>query len=435
MQPLLCLLVFPCSCKDEVTVSMDEPADAVAASTAAEAGNSVGLSHEGPTTFRFHVLAMPHAVSTTEMSICAFTQKLIRFVNGMTARGHTVYHYGHERSQVNTTEHVTVTDDDALKASYGEDFDWRKQQWRSLDVRDPVYVMFKENAVTEIAKRCKPGDFILPFFATGHKPTVDAVKQFCPDLIIVEPGIGFATHQVWAPFRVFESYNMQARYYEKETSAAKWYDVVIPNSYDPDEFEFSDKKKDYCLFVARLNADKGLHLAIQMTEQVGCKLLIAGQGSLADHGYKEVPAHVTELGFIDPQQRKVLMRDAKVLLMPSFYEEPFGGVVVEAMLSGTPVITTDWGAFPETVLHGVTGYRCRTWPQFIWALKNLHKLDPYACRLWAMKNYSVARALDMYEEYFESLVELHQQNQDWYFARPNMRKYDIPAAQGVVVAA
>jgi len=184
-----------------------------------------------------------------------------------------------------------------------------------------------------------------------------------------------------------------------------------------------------------LIAEKGLHLAIQLTEKVGCKLLIAGQGSLADHGYREVPAHVTQLGFIDPQKRKVLMRDAKVLLMPSFYEEPFGGVVVEAMLNGTPVITTDWGAFPETVLHGVTGYRCRNWPQFIWALKNLHTLDPYACRLWAMKNYSLARALDMYEECFESLVELHQQNQDWYFARSNMTEYGIPATRGVVVPA
>jgi glycosyltransferase involved in cell wall biosynthesis len=407
--------------------TLDEAADAVLASQTPEG------EPDNPVTFRFHALAMPHAISTPEMSICAFTQKLIRFVNGMTARGHTVYHYGHERSQVNVTEHITVTNDAALKASYGEDFDWKKNQWSSLSVSDPVYVMFKENAVAEIAKRCQPGDFILPFFANGHRPTVEAALQLCPGLIVVEPGIGFQVHNIWAPFRVFESYNMQARYYEKQGDAAKWYDVVIPNSYDPDEFEFSDKKKDYCLFVARLNTDKGINIAIQLTQEAGCKLYVAGQGSLASLGYTVPPEHVTEVGFISPEERKVLMRDAKVLILPTFYEEPFGGVVVEAMLSGTPVITTDWGAFAETVLHGVTGYRCRTWPQFKWALKNIDKLDPHACRSWAVQNYNISRALDMYEEYFESLAELHKQNKNWYFQRPDMVKYTIPATPGAVI--
>ena len=44
-----------------------------------------------------------------------------------------------------------------------------------------------------------------------------------------------------------------------------------------------------------------------------------------------------------------LFANAKCTLMPSKYAEPFGFVALESMLSGTPVITTDYGAFPETV--------------------------------------------------------------------------------------
>ena len=100
------------------------------------------------------------------------------------------------------------------------------------------------------------------------------------------------------------------------------------------------------------------------------------------------------------------------------------------MLSGTPVITTDWGAFSETVLHGVTGYRCRVWPQFLWALKNIHKIDPHACRKWAVENFSLSRALDSYEQYFTTLVELRKQKLSWYFTMPNMTRYNVPAAPG-----
>lgn len=83
---------------------------------------------------------------------------------------------------------------------------------------------------------------------------------------------------------------------------------------------------------------------------------------------------------------------------------------------GTPVISTDWGAFAETVVHGVTGYRCRTGDQFGWAAANVHKLLPHQCRQWIEANFSLEKVGLMYEEYFQSLLDLKKDG--WNTLRP-----------------
>src|SRR6202035_743657 len=103
---------------------------------------------------------------------------------------------------------------------------------------------------------------------------------------------------------------------------------------------------------------------------------------------------------VSGQARADLLSSAAAVFTPSIYVEPFCGVHVEAMLCGTPVLTTDHGVFNETVLHGVTGWRCRTVEQMMWAAQNIDRLaDSNVIRKYAAANFSLERVALMYEEY------------------------------------
>lgn len=370
--------------------------------------------------FRFHALGVPHTITNQDYLACAFTQKVYKFCKMMTNLGHTVIHYGHEDSVLQCTEHVPVmTKQDFEKAGYVH-FDPKQNFFNYYDVGDPAYLAFYNNSIREIKKRKQKNDFILPFWGHPMKPICDAHS----DLICVEPGIGYG-YGHWADWKVFESYAIYHAYCGLENIRRcnqKWYDVVIPNYFDVDDFIYNNKKEDYFLFLGRVYNGKGVDTAIDVTRKIGAKLIIAGQNSIKKTmGYTEVPEHVTEIGFADRETRKKLMANAKAAILPSMYIEPFCGVQVECMFSGTPTITTDWGAFVENNLHGITGFRCHTFDEFVWAAKNIDQINPENCRNWAVSNFSLERVGKMYEEYFKNIINVYAGN-GWHQEEPDRQE-------------
>lgn len=255
-----------------------------------------------------------------------------------------------------------------------------------------------------IAENKSPGDVILCFGGNTNKQATIGHE----DCYIIEPHIGYSVREVFAPYRVFTSYAQLHHYYGAINidQHPSWYDAVIPNSISPSEFEFREKKKDYVLYMGRVVSSKGVNIAIQATEKVGKKLIIAGApASLKDMGYDQTPDHVELVGVVNPDQRKELLANAECLIGPTHYVEPFGLMVVEAHMSGTPTITSDWGAFPETNPHGITGFRCHVIKEFVWALEHTHLINKKAIHKRAMELYSDDVVYAQLDQYIQRVVE------------------------------
>ncbi len=363
--------------------------------------------------FRFHVLAVAHTITSKDYLSCAFTQKVLKFCAMMHRKGHIVYHYGHELSQVECTEHIAVTDNKLLEETYGV-YD-HKSEFFKYDVTDKTHQTFNKNAIIEVSKRKQTGDFLLCFWEQKE------VAAAFPDLLVVRPGIGNHHLPIWAPYNVWESYCVMNNSIQFRDPS--WYDCVIPNYFDLTQFDYQPQKGTYLLFMGRMISKKGLGIAVDVAIRTGLELIVAGQGSYQSiMGDGPIP-NIKIVGYADEHKRRELLSNALALILPTIYSEPFGGTVIESGLSGTPVITSDWGAFSEIVLHGKTGFRCRNMEQFVWAAKNIDKINRQDCRNWCAENFSMLRVSKKYEEYFYSLFHL-KFGKGFYHENPERTELD-----------
>jgi glycosyltransferase involved in cell wall biosynthesis len=354
---------------------------------------------------RFHVVALPHTNTTADYSACAFTAKVINFCRMMLDRGHEVFLYGGEKNSAPCSEHIVcVSETDRVahlggKHFIGASFDPTTKFWRKANAA----------AVAEISKRALPKDFVCLIGGTSQKPIADAL----PHLMSVEYAIGYGG--TFSKYRVFESYAWMHTCYGAATTGnphdadGHWWDAVISGGIDPAQFPFSAKKDNYYLFVGRLIDRKGYSIAAEVCADIGARLVVAGQGT--------PPAGCEYVGVVGPEERGRLMSRAKALFVPTTYVEPLGYVAIEAQACGTPVITTDWGGFVETVEDGVTGFRCRTFGEFKRAALSAGDLDPHTVHERAISRYSLDVVGKQYENYFTRLS--HMWSDGWYEGKIN----------------
>ena len=325
---------------------------------------------------KIHVLVNPRNPTGLMNRVDPFAVHAYKYIKHL-SKHYEMVHYGIPGAQVDC-EHVDI-------------------DTAPVEVR-----LFNERAGAQIRQRASDNDIIVCFYGVDNQ----LACEMNPNCKVVEPSIGYRANGVFAPYRVFTSYAQMHMFYGERGMLMNpsWFDAVIGNPFTVEEFEYNDKKEDYFLYFGRVVEEKGIHLAIQATEKLGKKLIVAGPGSLKNLGYDKIPDHVEVFGVANAEQRKQLMKNAKCLLGLTYYVEPFGNMIIEANLSGTPVITTDWGAFPEIVLEGDTGYRVRDFKSLLKAMENINKIDPWECREWGL-NFSDEEIHNQHHKYLQKIIK------------------------------
>lgn len=348
---------------------------------------------------RLHIVSLPHTETTREYDWCAYTAKVRRFTTMMTWLGHETYLYAACNNEASCTEHVPVVFDVDRKRWFPE---WTHEQvWDGFDAERPWWTEMNQRAIDAIRERAQPGDVLGVIAGTCQQQIAEAF----PDMFVVEWGVGYSG--VFAPFRVFESHAWRHHVAGlQHADDLRWYDAVIPNSFDINEFADAPRSSDgFLLYLGRMTPRKGMEVVQELANR-GHDVVTAGQGEVRIEGARH-------LGLVRGIQKRELLATAKAVLVPTTYLEPFGGVAVEAMMSGTPVITTDWGAFTETVDHGFTGYRCRTLGEFTRAVELVDRLDRREIQQNARLRFSTDVVAHQYQAYLDRLREL-EDPAGWY---------------------
>lgn len=352
--------------------------------------------------FRFHLLGIAYGPTQIDFSVCAFVQKTRKGANMLHKLGHEVIHYGHDRSELECTEHVSVTNDIVLQRTYGtSDHNGAPEGY---NVNDLAFTTFDINTESELRKRVEPGDFVLASFP--HQQLYERLSDL--PIHFIEWGIGYS--HIYSPNLVFESQGWQmfhrgkqAENGKKASNVADWRSVVIPNYFDPNEFKYKEDKGDYILYLGRVDPVKGVDLVLEASRRTGIPVKLAGPNMYGDELFNLLPHNAEYLGILNSEQRNDYMSNAKVVACPSLYLEPFLGVHIESGFCGRPIVTTNWGAPVEFCKHGITGYRFQTGEQLVWALENIDNINSQDCYDWAYNNFSMDRISITYHEYFNSL--------------------------------
>ena len=187
------------------------------------------------------------------------------------------------------------------------------------------------------------------------------------------------------------------------------YVATVHHGIDLSRFAFSATGGEDLVVLGRIHPDKGIADAIEIANQAGRRLKIAGP--IQDLAYYEelvAPSvdddKVRYLGSVGPEQRSDLLASAAALLHPIGFAEPFGLSVVEAMAAGTPVIAYDKGSMPEVIDEGVTGFLVSDITSAVAAVESAITLPRADIRRTAERRFSADHMVDRYLAVYASLL-------------------------------
>lgn len=173
---------------------------------------------------------------------------------------------------------------------------------------------------------------------------------------------------------------------------------------------FSSRDKGYLAFLGRIAPDKGPITAINIARRAQIPIRIAAKIAKGSEAYFELEVKplfeedgVEYIGEIMESQKSEFLGNAKALLFPIDWEEPFGMVMAESMMCGTPVIAFARGSVPEIIDEGVTGFVVGNEEEAVEAVGKLDTLDREKVRDVGVARFSSRRMTEEYVEVYKQL--------------------------------
>lgn len=315
----------------------------------------------------------------------------------LASRGHEPITYSSEPFE-GTGEHVTIVTEADQERWFGPG-GWNRQRvFDRWNPDDPCWVDMNNAAIDAIKDRWEPGDMV--GLIAGR--CQEAIAQAFAGTLVTEWGVGY---EGVLPDTV---HAYESTYWRAYVSGFyRWgdgrnFDTCVPNAFDPDEYRVGEDH-GYLLFVGRHTERKGLEVVRELAKTH--EVITAGQDG-------PLNASTEYRGVVLGDEKAELFAHATAVLVPTTYVEPYGGVACEAMMSGVPAITTDYGAFTETVRPWVTGFRCSTLSEFEQAVEWAPSVRGPDVRDAAVSRYSTDVVADLYDKWLRRCDLLHADG--WY---------------------
>lgn len=366
-----------------------------------------------------HILAPFHTIPNEESSHCAFTGKAIRFSKMMQPLGYRCIEYGNEGSTSAAETKIVMLNASEYKRHYQPEV---KSPGNQAVIGTEGWQTFDRRLTAALGQNSLPGDIVCHVFGGSHR---DLRHKF-PGLIHVETGIGYPDDPQ-GMYRIFESEAW--RHYQwgrvgtpggvlpggriDMEPTRTW---IVPNYYDPSDWPLVEEQTpNRVTFMSRFVVDKGIDLLRRLIKAWNAKhpddglvFAMAGMGDFAGwfRGSDFTPEEASRVeyrGTITGKARAAFVGASRAFLVPSTFVEPFGGAGVEAMLTGTPVLASDFGAWTETIIQGVTGWRCRTADDYVTAIEQAPTLNRRKISEYAAGRFSLDVCGRQYDAIFREL--------------------------------
>ncbi|MCD6232766.1 glycosyltransferase family 4 protein [bacterium] len=324
-------------------------------------------------------------------------------------RGHKVYYFGSKESKLKYSKLM----------SYGMSAVKRNNKLLPFIPRmnEAVVNFYEQLMISKIYQLAEEKKFDIIHIHPYRRAIQFAPLAKIPTVFTLhDPIEGFSRYMLEKTKKQPNTYLVSISNAQRKPSPNLNYAGTVYNGINLKNYHYNFKPKDYFLVAGRLCPEKGIDLAVQIARKTGINLKIAGGPAESSFFETKIKPYLGKkiqyLGMINYLKMEKLYRNAKAVLYPLRWEEPFGLVMAEAMACGTPVIAFDRGSVPEVVKNGKTGFVVPFYSKgkninirgFVKAIGKINQIKRTNCRRWVEEKFSLEKMVDNYEKIFLKLA-------------------------------